>query len=351
MSSLYESRLLADLNAIEARVQGVAEMVRLGLDNAVLGLLDGDSARCYQVVLYDKPINRETRALDAMCHAFVATHFPAAGHLRFISSVLRLDIELERTGDYGVNIAREAVKLSEPPPADVAADIKLLAAQSLGMFERAIGCWADRNAEQAKALMATAYDIEKTYSRVFKNLLQEGSSRPLKDLFALLDVCKNLERVGGQSKNICEETVFTVTGETKEPKVYRILFADAGNDSLSQLAEAFARKVFSNSGEFSSAGWSCAEQLDDEMVQLANSAGLDLGGAVPRSLAQERERLKRYHLIVGLGRGARQHIPKVPFNTIYLEWDVEEGELAGQFREVSAQIRALMEILRGERAC
>jgi len=349
--SLYQSRLEADLETIERRIEAVAEQVRCGLQNAVRGLLTGNHALCYQVVLDDKPINRETRALDTLCHAFVATHFPAAGHLRFISSVLRLDIELERTGDYAVNIAREAVQLSEPPPEDIAADIKLLASQATGMFERAMVCWKERNAEQAKALMPNAYEVEKTYSRVFKDLLQERASRPLKDLFALLDICKNLERVGGQSKNICEETVFTTTGETKEPKVYRILFVDEGNDSLSQLAEAFARKVFPESGAFASVGWKNASELNPEMVQLANAAGLDLGGAVPRSMDEEIGRLSRYHVIIGLTPGIRDHLAKVPFNTVLLEWDLSEADLSEQLREVSASIRTLMETLRGEGAC
>ena len=43
---------------------------------------------------------------------------------------------------------------------------------------------------------------------------------------ALLSALNHLERISDQAKNICEETLFTITGETKAPKVYKILFLD-----------------------------------------------------------------------------------------------------------------------------
>ena len=68
-------------------------------------LLTRDRELAAEVILGDLPINREVRAIDALCHAFVARHLPSAGHLRFVSSVLRLNVELERIGDYAVTIA------------------------------------------------------------------------------------------------------------------------------------------------------------------------------------------------------------------------------------------------------
>lgn len=348
--SLYESRLQRDLDEIERRIAVVAERVGQGLDNAVRGLLEGDVARSYQVVLDDKFINRETRALDTLCHAFVAKHYPAAGHLRFVSSVLRLDIELERLGDYAVNIARESVQLSAPPPKDIVDDIKLMSSLAQGFFTRSMTAWRERNADQARALMPNAAEIEKMFSRMFKNLLQEDDTRPLKDLFGLLDICKNLERVGSQSKNICEETVFTVTGETKEPKVYRVLFLDSGNSRWSPLAEAFARKAFPESGAYSSAGWAPAEALDDDVLQFADVAGLDLDEQATRSLDGERGQLSKYHVIVALEPGALDQLSKIPFDTVFLEWPQDGADLKGNFMQICAAVRDLMETLRGEGA-
>ena len=110
--TIYEARLQADLDAIRRRVDVVGQRVLHATRESIAGLLTGHKARCYDVCLADREINRETRAIDVLCHEFVARHYPAAGHLRFVSSVLRLDVALERIGDYAVTFdASEAQQI------------------------------------------------------------------------------------------------------------------------------------------------------------------------------------------------------------------------------------------------
>ena len=62
----YEQRLEEDVSAIRGRVQAVAKDVELGLENAVHATLTLDRPLASQVVLGDKPINRQIRAIDKM---------------------------------------------------------------------------------------------------------------------------------------------------------------------------------------------------------------------------------------------------------------------------------------------
>jgi phosphate transport system protein len=70
----------------------------------------------------------------------------------------------------------------------------------------------------------------------------KGENFSIEDLFAYLGVFNSLERVSDQAKNICEETVFAVTGQTKASKVFRILFLDEDNTLLGPIAETVAGK-------------------------------------------------------------------------------------------------------------
>lgn len=345
--SIYEARLQSDLDAIRNRVAMVGELVLHGTREAITGLLLGDKARCYDVCLADRQVNRDTRAIDQMCHEFVAKHFPAAGHLRFVSSVLRLDVALERVGDYAVNVAREAVQLQEPLPEALARDAKLMAGMATKMLEEALVAWNSGSAESARALMRRQRDVDALFRRMFRELLAHKHEARLKDLFALLDVFKNIARVAAQARNICEETVFTIDGEMKSPRVSRVLFVGKENANLTQLAEAYARKAFPETGAFSSAGWAPSEALDQEMYSLASSAGLDLGGAVPRHLSEEMPNLRRFHVIVTFEADAEEALGPIPFETIFLRWDLGDGDLRSKFREITSQITDLMEILRG----
>lgn len=359
----YEERLEKDLSRIRSESARIAQSVLHALKESVHSLLAGDSERAYAVVLGDHPINRAVRASDRRCHAFVARHLPSAGHLRFISATLRLNVELERIGDYAVSIAREAVQLSEPPTSGIARDIELIAERTQRILGEALRSFLDDNAELAKATKKTAYDVENIYENVLSDLLEEGEkkSRPLKDLFALLVIYNRIGRVADQAKNICEDTIFAVTGETKQPKVYRVLFVDAHNDCASQIAEAIGHKAFPRSGQYDSAGWEPADKISPALLGFMERKGHSLGNAVASSLATTVHELNDYHVVVSINGDVRQHIDRVPFATIFLSWDVgpcpedldapaSEAQLDAVYRELAARIEDLMVSLRGEDA-
>ena len=147
--SHYEERLERDLKMIRGRVAEVKAEVDVAVRNGVNALLRLDRKLAAQTILGDHPINRATREIDRLCHAFVARHLPSAGILRYVSSVLRLTVVLERIGDYGVTIARESVQLTEPAPESVAHDIEMLCDQSLRMLRSAMQAFEEGSADRA----------------------------------------------------------------------------------------------------------------------------------------------------------------------------------------------------------
>lgn len=318
------------------------------LGMAVHALLTGNRALANETVLNDLPINRVVRELDAQCHIFVARHLPSAGHLRFVSSVMRLNVILERVGDYAVTIAREAEQLGKPPPPQLATTIQQMADQSRKMYRQALHAWVDRNAELARGTKPMASSVDLLLDNAWATMLaldQTDAAPSLRRSFAFLIVFNNLERVSDQAKNICEEAVFAATGETKPPKRYKVLFVDDGH-RLSALAEALAERAFPESGSYTSAGWAPVDR------DPALEAYMDERGLVPREstdLNEFRHELAKQHVLVCLSGDPRPHIDGVPFSTIVLEWSLPTEPGAAQVA-LSDEIRRLMEKMRGEGA-
>ena len=114
MSTHYEERMEADLTEIKRKVRKVSDLVELQVQRAVESLLTETVELANQAVLGDRQVNRRIKELDYLCHAFIVRHAPSAGHLRFVSAVLRLTVALERVGDYAGMMGREVVRLSAP---------------------------------------------------------------------------------------------------------------------------------------------------------------------------------------------------------------------------------------------
>ncbi len=359
--SHYEQRLERDLTDIHDRVAAVGELVEQALRNAVHALLTGNEALAYRTILEDGPINRAVREIDRRCHAFIALHLPGAGHLRLISAVIRANIELERIGDYAVNICRQVVRMSSPPQGALARELELMTDEAQRVLHQAITAFNERNADAARATIAMADEVERSCDAILEGLDQEGGERALRDLFALFVVFSLLERVAGQAKNLCEGAIFAATGEPKAPKVYQILFLDRNNACLGPMAEAIARKHFPESGEYASAGPEPAPELDSQMVAFLRDHGIDLQGRRPQRLELVRQELARRHVIVSLQDPVRSYVPQLPVHTVALRWEVGEcpgGADTAQtrerfetlYREIAIQVRDLMVLLRGEDA-
>ena len=350
--SHYEERLEQDLKEIRHRIQTVGDRVERALEDSVHAVLTHNQELASEVVLGDLRINREVRAIDRLCHAFVARHLPSAGHLRFVSSVMRLTLEIERVGDYAVSLGRHTEQLPGPPPERIARDIGLMAEPSRRMFAQAVKAFVEGNAELARGTIAMAKPIETSFRTVFADLIELGEKggEDLKSLFSLLVIFNRLGRVADQAKNLCEETLFAVAGETKKAKKYRILFLDERNDGVGLMAEAFARKGFDDFGEYSSAGWKPAEKVDPRWLDVMRAKGLDHGDLAPSGLDLTSEELSSLHLLIGLNGDPRDHLDgSVPFHSVCRQWQISDDPEEG-LAQLRSHITELMDVLHGDSA-
>src|ERR1041384_928442 len=101
----------------------VEEAIRL----AMKSLVDRDSKLARQVIQSDRDINDLEIEIDEICHRLLALHQPMAGDMRFITSAMKINSDLERIGDLGVNIAERAITLNEVAPLKPFIDIPRLA--------------------------------------------------------------------------------------------------------------------------------------------------------------------------------------------------------------------------------
>lgn len=352
-----EARMEKDLARIRGEVRELASKAETAIKDAIHALQTGDRELAYATVLGDHPINRMMRVIDRLCHTFIAVHLPSAGPLRLLSSVIRANIELERIADYAVTIAREALQLSAPPQGHLAREIDRVAGETLLMLSQSITAFNDLNGDMARSTMGIADQIEMNMDGVYEELMQNSEQRAIKDLLGVFVVFTQIKRVADQAKNLCEETLFAVTGEQKGPKVFNILFVDEDNSLLSQMAVAIARNNYPKSGRYASGGRTPATVLNPALIQFLEGRGIDTRGVRPIGLRLSQRELASQHLIVSLQGPVADYFPQLPFHTAAQAWDLGEpptqpsqAQMEEIYRALAAQIRDLMELLRGDAA-
>ncbi len=354
--SLLEERLYRDQKQIRTKVVDQAQAVEDAVNNAISSLQTGNCELAYATILKDYPINRTMRKIDRMCHRFIAVHLPSGAHLRLISSIIRINIELERMGDYAVTIAREGIRISSPPSGVLGRELERMTAETMMMVRQSFKAFHEQNVELARSTKHLSDNIQYNLDAVYAQIMDNTQLQDVKDALALFVVFTQLKRVVDQAKNICEDTVFAVTGEQKKPKVYNVLFVDEENSLLSQLAEAIARNNHSGCGNFCSAGRTPSSEINPTLFEFLGGRIGGVEGARPKALSElSPPELADQHVIVSLQGDITSYIDDIPFHTTALEWDVGEvsgsvdaKEIEALYRSLALQIKDLMELVCGE---
>ncbi len=348
--SHLEERLQRDLDEIRSELAQQSERVKVAINNAIRAVQTVDRDLVYDTVLNDHPINRKMRQIDRLCHSFIAVHLPSAGPLRQLSAAMRVNTELERIGDYAVTIAREALQLGSLLEGEFAHAFDQLCDQTLLMLDQAIGAFNDLNAEKARSTMPLVGPVESGLSDIYMDLMHGGDNGELKQRFALFVIFAHLKRVMDQAKNLCEETIFAVTGEQKAAKVYNILFV-SDDSRLSQIAYAVGHKNHPDSTNLICAGRTLTD-LDEESSDflLQRGATLSTEGALTLSSIPA-HLLAQQHVLISLDQSPVSYFDEIPFHSVALLWDLSESSAIGIeeiYRDIALRMKDLMQLMRGD---
>jgi phosphate transport system protein len=339
----------ADLNQIRDWLWKIGDDVESALRNAKKTLILRDPDLAYEVILDDHPINRDSRQCDRMCHTFIARYLPGAGALREMASTIRINVVLERVGDYAVTICREAMQLDAPMPEKFLTRIDALADDSIEILTGARTAFREGNAERAIALMGAAKRMEGRMDGFYEELFAEDDRMDATTMMVIFVVFNMFKRVADQAKNICDQTVFAVRGIAKLPKVYRILFLDQPGSGIGQMAAAVGRKNFAETAEFTVATPGEPEGLSAELEEFLSSHGLpdeDLDTEVLEAVELD---LSDYIVVASVNGRVSDYVDNIPFHSSALNWDLPAGsDRTGQYRQLKSQITALITLIAGD---
>lgn len=196
-----------------------SSMVENAALEAVESLKRRDLDLARRVYHGDVQVNAKRFEIENDCIITIATQQPImAGDLRLLASILEVTGEIERIGDYAKGIAKIALILGNQPPVKPLIDIPRMAELSVSMLHRAIGAFIERDVETARLIPAEDDQVDALYNQVYRELVAIMFSDPstIDRANYLMWVAHNLERMADRVTNICERTIYTVTGQMRE---------------------------------------------------------------------------------------------------------------------------------------
>ncbi len=196
----------------------LGSMVEQAILNSVDALKKRDIEAARRLYQMDDQINAKRYAIEEQVMVVIATQQPMAHDLRLLASILEVAGELERMGDYAKGIATVNIRMGEQPLLKPLIDVPRMAQKAADMLHRALTAFMNEDADAARAIPVEDDEVDALYDQVYHELMLFviQDARVIERANWLLWVAHNLERVADRVTNICERTIFVVTGEIKE---------------------------------------------------------------------------------------------------------------------------------------
>jgi phosphate transport system protein len=182
------------------------------MEKARIALINGDHDLAREVFINEKRVDAFELKIDMDSESTLMLKNPVAIDLRFILSVLKINYNIERVGDYANAIAKVAVGLKDPIAESVLQATHLpemfftaqtMLQESLNAFEK-----ADRSGVNQLFGMDEKLDKNnKKANVIIGGLIQENPENTMLLLDAL-SIIRKLERTGDHILNVAEELIY-----------------------------------------------------------------------------------------------------------------------------------------------
>jgi len=207
------------LKELERQALGGLDMVTNALDRALEAISYQDVELAAMVVADDDRIDGRYLEVHQGILSLLAREAPVAGDLRVVAALLHVIRCVERMGDQCVNIAK-LVPLSgyeAPKDKDILDAIERMGQLARSQVAQAKESFTTRNAELAQDLVRQDAEINRLNREIFRRAVEVGDNLDVREwaMFMIL-VARCLERVGDNTVDIAEQTVFVVTGLFRE---------------------------------------------------------------------------------------------------------------------------------------
>ncbi len=116
MATRLEESLERDIERIRHQVLEMSSLAERALKDCTAALTEGDAQQAYAVILRDQYIDEKEKEIDRLCLEFLVRQQPEGLHLRLAYSTIKINLELERVGDYAESVARQILRLGSMPP-------------------------------------------------------------------------------------------------------------------------------------------------------------------------------------------------------------------------------------------
>ena len=215
-----------ELQGLKGKVLEMGALAAQAISQSIQALLERDETLAKEVLDREKEINRLEIEIDEEGHGDIALGQPLAGDLRLVTSILKINTDLERMGDHAVNIAERVRGMSREPRLERYLGIPEMAQAAIEMLEDALDSFRKEDPALARSVLERDDVVDRYNDELYAEAekIASRNSAVARSGMNLILIGHNLERIADLATNIAENVIYL-----KEGKEVRHRLEDPGS--------------------------------------------------------------------------------------------------------------------------
>ena len=205
-----------ELKELHKEILRMGVLTQEAIFKSIEALKNRDKAQAQEIIDTDDRIDELELAIDERCIDLIARHQPMAGDLRFITTGMKINAELERIADLAVDISQRVLELAEKPLLKPLIDIPKLSTIAQNMVRDSIDAFVKKDVTLAKKVVLSDEEADNLRNLVQEELINDYMAKDLATApraVALLLIARHLERICDHTTNIAEDVIYMVEGK------------------------------------------------------------------------------------------------------------------------------------------
>lgn len=206
------------LEELQININAVEKTVKTMINGSIEALNTRNIDLSNKIIDMDDIVDKYKDEIEAKAIFLIASEQPVASDLRKIITIMRVIMELERMADYAEGIAKINIRIGDVDLIKPLIDIPAMAGRSIEMLSLCLKGYRESNVKIAEKVCDMDDEMDALKDRIINELMQIIMRDPSTSRQAtfLIFIAHNLERIADRSTNIAEDTIFLVTGSSRE---------------------------------------------------------------------------------------------------------------------------------------
>jgi phosphate transport system protein len=213
-ASMTRTALPDDLEHIRTLVLQMWVRAESMVTQANRSLVQRDPHMARAVIEADRALDELEVEIDRLCVRYLAMRRPSGYELRLVTTVLKMVTDLERIGDYAVNIAERGLDLGPGPGVEPGEELPAMAAEVVAMLRRSADAFVVGNAAAYDEIVAMDAGVDSRNREAFQRWLHIMVTHPdqADRALAFTSISRHLERIADHTVNLAQMVVLLVEG-------------------------------------------------------------------------------------------------------------------------------------------